>query len=281
MGWGVSGYHGGMNPAPIARTPLVDGHTHVDQYAPAELAGLLDRAQAAGVGLIIAAGTSLASCARVLELADQHPQIRAGLGLHPADLEGPWNDATEAALRAMAAHPAVVEWSECGLDYMPASPERAVQQDTLRQQVRLAREFGLPLVVHSREADEDTWRILAEEHAQDVGGAWHYFGGTREQAERAFDLGFRVSLAKPLLREPTLQETAARLPLERVVIETDSYPQPFKKHRERWTEPWHLPQVAEALAAAQRVEPEAVAQATTANALAMLGGRVSLANLGR
>ena len=262
-----------MEPAPIARTPLVDGHTHLDQYDPSELPGLLARAQAAGVGLIVAAGTSLASCARVLELAGSHPSIRAGLGLHPADLEGPWSDATEAALRAMAAHPAVVEWSECGLDYMPGSPERTIQQDTLRQQVRLAREFGLALVVHSREADEDTWRILAEERAEEVGGAWHYFGGTREQAERAFDMNFRISLAKPLLRDHALQAVAASLPLERVVIETDSYPQPFKKHRERWTEPWHLPQVVEALAAAQGVEPEAVAQATTTNYLAMLGER--------
>ncbi len=269
-----------MEPAPIARTPLVDGHTHVDQYDPSELSGLLSRAQAAGVGLIIAAGTSLASCARVLELAGSYAMVRAGLGLHPADLEGPWSDATESALRAMAAHPAVVEWSECGLDYMPGSPERAVQQDTLRQQVRLARELRLPLVVHSREADEDTWRILTEEHAEEVGGAWHYFGGTREQAERAFDLNFHISLAKPLLRDEALQQVAARLPLGRVVVETDSYPQPFKKYRERWTEPWHLPQVVEALAAAQCVEPEAVAQATTTNYLAMLGGRVDPASMG-
>jgi TatD DNase family protein len=259
--------------------PLVDGHSHIDQYDAAELPGLLDRAQRASVGLIIAAGTTLASCAKVLDLAAAHPLVHAGVGLHPQNLEGPVDDAVEGELRRLAANPKVVEWSETGLDYMPTSPDRAMQQEAFRRQIRIARELGLPLVTHSREADEDTLRILREEHAGDVGGAWHYFGGDDDLAERIIDLGFLISLAKPLLRIEPLQEVAAKLPLDRLVIETDSFPQPFKKYRERWTEPWHLPQIAAKVAELQGIDIEIVAETTSANYLRMLKGRVDPGSL--
>ena len=256
--------------------PLIDGHTHVDQYSPEELVELLERARKANVGLIIAAGTTVPSCENTLKLADAHAFIKAGIGLHPADLTGPLDEATAQHLHDLATHPEVVEWSEFGLDYMPDSPDKAVQEDALRIQIRLARDLGLPLVTHSREADEDTVRILTEEHAGDVGGAWHYFGGSIELAKQAMDIGFYVSLAKPLLRDEALQAVAAQLPLDSVVIETDSYPQLFKKNPLRRTEPWHLPQVAEKLAELQGVDIETVAEVTTANYLRMLGGRVTL-----
>ena len=259
--------------------PLVDGHTHIDQYAPAEMPGLLARAHQANVGLIIAAGTTVASCKQGVLLAENHPIVYAGIGLHPADLTGPLDDEIERELRDLAAHPKVVEWSETGLDYMPNSPEQGLQQDAFRQQIRIARDLGLPLVTHSREADEDTLRILREEQAGEVGGAWHYFGGNLDLAERIIDLGFSISLAKPLLRVEPLQQVAARLPLDRLVIETDSFPQPFKKHRIRWTEPWQLPEVARKLAELQGVDAETVAEVTTANYLRMLGGRVAPASL--
>ena len=259
--------------------PLVDGHTHVDQYDAPDLELLLQRAHRANVGLIIAAGTTVASCERVLELAVLHPVVKAGIGLHPADLTGPLDESTAEHLRGLAMNPEVVEWSECGLDYMPGSPDRDLQQDALRIQIRIARDLGLPLVTHSREADDDTVRLLREEHAEEVGGAWHYFGGSLKLAEAAIDLGFHVSLAKPLLREEPLQKVAAQLSLDNIVIETDSYPQPFKKNPLRRTEPWHLPQVAEKLAELQGVDIETVAEVTTANYLRMLKGKVASASL--
>ncbi len=254
--------------------PLIDGHTHIDQFASEDIGPLLDRAREANVGLIIAAGVTLDSCRRVQTLADTHPIVYAGVGLHPADLAGWVDDRTIAELRHLASHPRVVEWSETGLDYMPHSPAYDVQQDAFRQQIRLAREFGLPLVTHSREADHDTVRLLREEGAAEVGGAWHYFQGDLQLAERVIDLGFYISLAKPLLRIPELQAAAEHIPLDRIVIETDSYPQPFKKNPIRRTEPWHLPQVAEKLAELQRTDVETVAEVTTANYLRMLRGRI-------
>ncbi len=254
--------------------PLIDGHTHIDQFASEDIGPLLDRAREANVGLIIAAGVTLDSCRRVQTLADAHPIVYAGVGLHPADLTAWVDDRAVAELRHLASHPRVVEWSETGLDYMPHSPAYDVQQDAFRRQIRLAREFGLPLVTHSREADDDTLRLLREEGAGEVGGAWHYFQGDLQLAERVIDLGFYISLAKPLLRIPELQAAAEHIPLDRIVIETDSYPQPFKKNPIRRTEPWHLPQVAEKLAELQRTDVETVAEVTTANYLRMLRGRI-------
>ncbi|MEX2599363.1 MAG: TatD family hydrolase [Dehalococcoidia bacterium] len=261
------------------KNPLIDGHTHIDQYGEEELDALLQRAELANIGLIISAGTTMDSCRSILLLADSVHSVRAGIGLHPADLTGWVDEKTLAELRGMAKHPKVVEWSETGLDYMPNSPAWDVQQDAFRKQIRLAKEHSLPLVIHSREAEPDTLRILREEGAGEVGGAWHYFQQGLDLAEQAMDLGFFISLAKPLLRLDDLQQVASQLPLERVVLETDSYPQPFKKYRERWTEPWHLPQVAEKVAELQGVDVEHVAQVTTANYLRMLGGRVDASEL--
>ena len=259
---------------PRSDHPLIDGHTHIDQFRDEDIGPLLDRAREANVGLIIAAGVTVDSCRRIQALIDAHSPVYAGVGLHPADLTGWVDDRTTAELRQLARHPKVVEWSETGLDYMPHSPAYDVQQDAFRRQIRLAREFGLPLVTHSREADDDTLRLLREEGAGEVGGAWHYFQGDLRLAERVIELGCYISLAKPLLRIPELQAAVEHLPLDRIVIETDSYPQPFKKNPIRRTEPWHLPQVAEKLAELQRTDVETVAAATTANYLRMLRGRV-------
>ena len=264
---------------PRSDHPLIDGHTHIDQFRDEDIGPLLDRAREANVGLIIAAGVTVDSCRRIQALIDAHSPVYAGVGLHPADLTGWVDDRTTAELRQLARHPKVVEWSETGLDYMPHSPAYDVQQDAFRRQIRLAREFGLPLVTHSREADDDTLRLLREEGAGEVGGAWHYFQGDLRLAERVIELGCYISLAKPLLRIPELQAAVEHLPLDRIVIETDSYPQPFKKNPIRRTEPWHLPQVAEKLAELQRTDVETVAAATTANYLRMLRGRVDASAL--
>lgn len=264
---------------PRVAHPLVDGHSHIDQFPPEDIPALLARAHEVNVGLLVSAGTTLDSCRRVLLLADSHPVVHVGVGLHPADLAGWVDDATTDELRRLASHPKVVEWSETGLDYMPHSPPHDLQQDAFRKQIRLARELRLPLVVHSREADEDTLRLLADEGAAEVGGAWHYFQGGARLAERILDLGFYVSLAKPLLRLPELQAAVQSIPLDRIVIETDSYPQPFKKNPARRTEPWHLPQVAEKLAELQQTDIETVAAKTTENYLRMLGGRIDASSL--
>ena len=258
---------------------MIDSHSHIDQYDASEIPAILERARDAGVGMIIVAGTTIESSRNAVILSHDNPIVYGGVGIHPADLTGPVDGETADALRELATDPRVVVWSETGLDYLASSPSKELQEQAFRAQIRLAIDAKLPLVVHSREAHPDLLRLLREEHASDVGGIFHYFQGDLATAEAAMDMGFDISMAKPLLRLPELQEMATKLPLGRIVLETDSFPQPFKKHRERWTEPWHLPQVAEKLAELQGMSVDEVTAATTANVLRILGGRVSLSDL--
>lgn len=255
---------------------LADCHTHIDQYPPDELEGLVARAHEAGVNAIIVAGTTVASSARCVALAQRSSTLFAGVGIHPTEVQAPVDEACYAQLRELArSSPRVVAVSEVGLDFGPESPELALQYQAFREQVRLARELRLPIIFHSREpsgqpeAHMETLRVLREERAWEVGGVMHYFQADEATARECLDLGFFISLAKPLLRLPHLQELAAGLPLESIVLETDSYPQPFKARRASWTEPKDVRLVAERLAALKGISLEEVAQATTANLLAI------------
>ena len=263
----------------ISPFPLIDGHTHVDQYPEGDLVGLLNRAKEAGVGAIIAAGTNLESCNRILKITKTHPIVKAGIGIHPTDVTWPLTSQIIDELKQMASDPSVVVWSETGLDYLPTSPDKGLQIEFFREQIKIAKEFKLPLVIHSREADEDVLEILHDERADEVGGAWHYFGGDKFLANEVLKLGFYLSFAKTLIREPSIQETLNHVPLNAIVIETDAYPQPFKKNRLRWTEPWQLPQVAQKIAEIKNVSLDIVARESTNNYAKMTKGRLRLEDL--
>ena len=253
---------------------LTDCHVHLASYASAEAEGILQRAQEAGVGMIISAGTSLESSIRCIELASQFPSLFAGVGIHPMDVREPIGEDTYNQLKSLAqANEKVVVISEIGLDFMKGAPDRALQYQSFREQIRLARELRLPIVFHTREAHDETLRVLKEEQAYQVGAAMHYFQADEATAQKCLDLGFYISLAKPLLRLPHLQEVAAQLPLESIVLETDSYPQPFKRKRENWTEPYHVRMVAEKLAEIKGITLEEVEEATTKNLLSLLATR--------
>ena len=256
---------------------LVDCHTHLDQYDPAELPALLQRAREAGLGAIIAAGTTLESSEACVRLAEAQPMLLAGVGIHPSDITAPLDDETRDRLRALAlSTPRVVCVSEVGLDFGPASPDMAVQFQALREQVRLATELRLPIIFHSREAPgmpelhQEVLRVLREEQGWEVGGAMHYFQADEATARECLELGFFVSLAKPLLRLPDLQRLAAALPLDGIVLETDSFPQPFKARRENWTEPKDVRLVARKLAELKGLDVAEVERVTSANLVSMM-----------
>jgi len=245
---------------------LCDAHTHLSDYPPIEIGPVLERARQAGVGLVVAVGTTLETSRASVALAQAHAMVYAGVGLHPMDLKAPVDDGIYSALVALARSGSkVVCVSEIGLDYLPASPPRDMQEQAFRRQIALALELGLPVIFHSRESHSDVLRVLVEEGAGRVGGAMHYFQADLATAWKAIEAGFHISLAKPLLRLPELRAVVQELPLERIVLETDAAPQPWKRHRRNWTEPKDVCLVAERLAEIKGVPVDEVASVTTAN----------------
>ena len=251
---------------------LGDCHTHLDQYAPAELPGILERAGEAGVGFAVCAGTTLESTRACVELSSRYGPLYAGVGIHPMEAHRLIDEETLDELERLATGSSkVVCVSEIGLDFLPTSPDHEVQFQVFREQIRLARRLKLPIIFHSRESHPEVLRILREERAGDVGGAMHYFQSDEATARAAIDCGFFISLARPLLRLPELQEVARSLPLEHIVLETDAAPQPFKKHRTNWTEPRHVHAVAQCLAEVKGITLDEVAAITTRNLTGLLG----------
>lgn len=250
---------------------LGDCHTHLDQYAPAEMTEILNRARESSVAFAVCAGTALKSTQDCINLADQHEPLYAGVGIHPMEAHELVNDEVYSELERMAkSSPKVVCISEVGLDYLPTSPDHDIQDQVFRQHIRLAHSLKLPVIFHSRESHTEVFQLLREENAGDVGGVMHYFQGDEATAREAIDCGFYISLARPLTRLPELQEVAKVIPLANIVLETDAAPQPFKKYRTNWTEPRHVQSVAETLAEIKGITVEEVARVTTENLTRLL-----------
>ena len=250
---------------------LGDSHTHLDEYLTAEIPEIVERAEGVHVGLMVCAGTSIASSSACIELSRGYDMLFAGVGIHPMQVEGPVDEGVYRTLRDLSVNnPKVVCISEIGLDYLPQSPDRGLQCQAFREQIRLARELRLPIIFHSRESHPEVLRTLREEKGYEAGGVMHYFQADEATAREAMDCGFFISLARPLLRLPELQEVAKTLPLASIVLETDAAPQPFKKYRRNWTEPRHVLDVAEKLAELKGITLEEVAQVTTGNLTRLL-----------
>ncbi len=236
---------------------LIDIHTHIQQHDPSEVPGMLERAAEAGVSTIIAAGTTIEDSRKAIRLAETYPNAYAGVGIHPSDLEAPISPEDIATLDSMAYHERVTVMSEIGIDHMPDSPDHRWQEEAFAAQIEIAKRHDLPVVFHVREHLDDLSRfearasalaLLTDQDAGQLGGAAHYFQGDYDYARKVLDLGLKISFAKPLLRSKELQDVARRVPLDSIVLETDAYPQPFKKNRARWTEPKDVRLVAEFLA---------------------------------
>jgi TatD DNase family protein len=246
---------------------LIDVHTHLDQYPDNEIPGIIERAMSMGVNYMVVAGTTIASSQAIVNLATHNPQIFASVGVHPTEIQPEFPQALMNELRIIASHPEVIAISEVGLDYPASNELQKIQIDAFSSQIRLGVELSLPIIYHSRNAYPTTLDILKAEDAQVVGGIAHYFQGTIETAYQCIELGFLISLAKPLLYLETLKEVAKEIPLTHIVLETDSHPQPFKKNREKWTEPKLLLEIAQTLADLKNVSIQEVVDITTVNAV--------------
>ena len=245
---------------------LIDSHAHLDAAEfDSDRAQVLARAAAAGVFATIVPAVDLAGFARVRELCAQAPELHPAYGLHPMflashqpahlDVLGEWIERE---------HPVAV--GECGLDFFVAGLDIDAQRRYFRRQLELAREFDRPLVVHARRAvDEVTAMIRA---VGNLRGVVHSFSGSAEQARQLFKLGFLIGLGGPLTypRARRLHELVASMPLEFLVLETDSPDQPLYGHPGQRNEPARLPQVCSCVAELRGVAPEIIAAATTRNA---------------
>lgn len=247
---------------------LIDSHCHLDYFTAEERPALLARAQAAGVGGMVTIGTRLSRASEQLGLIEAVPGLWCTLGTHPhhaAEEELPDPD----MLAALAGHPAVIGIGEAGLDYFYDRSPRDVQAEAFRRQIRAARLAGLPVCIHTRDADDDTLSILKEERDQggDFAFLLHCFSSGRGLAEAAVAIGGYVSFSGILTfpKSAGLRAIAADLPADRLLVETDSpylAPVPFRGKR---NEPSYVTHTARVLAEVRGVSEAEIAASTTQN----------------
>lgn len=253
---------------------FVDSHAHIDgaEY-DADRAEVVERARAAGVRAILNVGTGdphSGSLERAVALAEQFEDVYAAVGVHPHDAKLFDEKVAERLNKIVRESLRVIAWGEIGLDYHYDHSPRETQRRVLREQLRMARDLSLPVIIHSREADEDTVSILREEwKGASRGGIMHCFGGSPEMAESVLELGFMISFAGNVTfkKAEALREVARRVPTDRLLVETDCpylTPVPFRGRR---NEPARVVEVARCLAELRGIETSEMGRITTENFL--------------
>jgi TatD DNase family protein len=247
---------------------IVDSHCHLDYDSlAADIDGVLERARSNDVRLVVSIGTRVRKFSQILRLAEQYPEVWCTVGTHPHNAHEEL-DVTVRELVDISRHPKIIGIGEAGLDYHYDLSPREAQAQGFRTHIAAARESGLPLVIHSREAEEDTAAILEEEMQK---GAFlpllHCFTSRPELAQRGLALGGYVSFSGILTYKnaPELREAAAQIPLNRLLVETDApylSPVPF---RGKPNEPSFVVKTLEQLAAVKNVAKDEMARVTTEN----------------
>ena len=254
--------------------PFVDSHCHLDFPELAEnLPVVLAQMRQNDVAAALCVSVNLEKFPHMLALAEQHPNLYASVGVHPdyEDVEEP----SVARLVELAQHPKVIAIGETGLDYFRLKGDLEWQRTRFRNHIRAARESGKPLIIHTREAAADTLRIMAEENAAGAGGVMHCFTETWEVAEAALAMGFYISFSGIVTFKSAKQikEVAQRVPLERILIETDApYLAPVP-HRGKLNQPAYVKHVAEEIASLRGIDVGEVGLHTTENFMRLFGLR--------
>lgn len=244
-----------------------DSHAHLtdERFAP-DRDAVLRRAREAGLCAIVTVVARLGDGDASADLAAAHPDLHFAAGVHPHEAKH-WSPAVAADLRRLAGRPKFAALGEIGLDYhYNQSPPRE-QRAAFREQILLARDLGVPIVVHTREAWDDTFALLQDENAAAVGGVFHCFSGGPQEVARALALGFSLSFAGPVTFKNAgpLAEAASAVPLDRLLIETDApYLSPHP-HRGQRNEPARVVHVAARIAELRGTSPEAIGEAATRN----------------
>lgn len=248
---------------------LIDSHCHLDrlELTPygGHLDGAIEHAHQRGVELMLCVSINMENFPAVRAIAERYESVYASVGVHPNESEG--HDPTSDELVRLAAHPKVIAIGETGLDYFRSEGDLEWQRDRFRRHITAAKLTGKPLIIHSREAREDTLRVLEEEGAGEVGGIMHCFVEDMPTAERAMALGFLISFSGIVtFRNATaLQAVARHVPADMLLVETDApYLAPIP-HRGKPNEPAYVRDVAEFIAKLRGVSVEMLAAQTSSN----------------
>lgn len=248
---------------------LVDSHCHLDYFTqPGEQADIIARARAAGVEEMVTIGVTLAQSREIIAIAEAFETVWACVGVHPNHAADVLPVVRPEELAQLAQHPKVIGIGESGLDYFYDTAPKDVQEENFRANIRAARLSGLPLCIHARDADEDIVRILREERA---GGYFdfllHCFSSSRQLAEDALEMGgfFSFSGILTFPKGENVREVAAMVPLDRILVETDSPYLAPAPHRGKRNEPAFTALTAKHLAALRGVSEAQIASQTTEN----------------
>lgn len=248
---------------------IIDTHAHYDDNAFAEdYEDILARFQEVGIGWAVDVGSTLESIARVRQLADTHDNLYGALGIHPSEC-APMTDADLASIEEqIVADPKIVAVGEIGLDYYWPEPDHDLQQHWFREQIRMAIRIGRPIIVHSRDAAQDTMTILKEEHAERCGGVIHCYSYSKEMAMEFIAMGFYIGLGGVVTFKNArkAKEVAAAIPMERLVLETDCPYMAPTPHRGERNSSLYLPLVVSEIASIRGIAEQDVIDITYSNA---------------
>lgn len=253
------------------RAGLIDTHCHLEMAQfDADREDVIARAFATGLTHMITIASDLNSNGQVIALSERHPAIYCSVGLHPHDARD-YDEAFDARLISLASHDKVVAIGEMGLDYHYDHSPREVQRAVFARQLELARELNLPAVIHSREATQDTLKLIAQSRISS--GVMHCFSGDIAMARRVLELGLHISIAGPVTfpKSAELKEVAAFVPDDRLLIETDApylTPVPYRGKR---NEPAHVAHTARHIAELRGITLQDIARITTVNAMRLFG----------
>jgi TatD DNase family protein len=251
---------------------LVDTHVHLDfAEFDADREDVLRRAKEVDVTRFVNVGVDLDSSRKSVALAEQHDCVYAAVGVHPHDAKTATPKVIE-EIRALLGHPKVVAIGEIGLDYHRDYSPREMQRQVFREFIRVAKESGQPVIVHTRNAWDDVMKILREENGSEMQGVFHCFSGDSARAQELIAKGFHISFTGVItFKNSRAVELLEEVSLERLLLETDC---PFMApvpHRGRRNEPGYVRLIAQKVAEVKKVTVAEVADATTANALRLFG----------
>jgi TatD DNase family protein len=248
---------------------LIDTHAHLEMPEfKRDLEAVIQKAKESGVEYIFTVGTEKKDWKRALEIANSQPSVYAILGVHPHNAKE-IDDQTYPMLKELCRNGKVKAFGEIGLDFFRNLSPRDIQLKRFREQVGLAKGLGLPIVVHDREAHQETMEILRSEKAEECGGIIHCFSGDYEMAKVCMDMGFYISVPGSITfkNAESFREIVKRIPLESLLLETDApflTPEPFRGKR---NEPSYVRYTAQKVAEVKKVSFEKVAEVTTENAM--------------